>query len=204
MKRLVIAAALAAFAVPAAAQQSTTTTTVRPQSSQSSVSELTSRFMTTAAISDRFEIQSSQIAMQQARSDEVKEFAESMVEDHSGTTEDLLEFAQDKGVRLPDQVDARHQQLLAQLQQAPAGSFDATYVQQQVQAHREAVQLFEQYAQSGDDEELKEWAEDTVPTLREHLQEAQQLAQSMPMTGAAGATGGAPQGSGGTVVVPTR
>lgn len=45
----------------------------------------------------------------------------------------------------------------------------------QVKAHEKAVSLFEAYATAGENDDLKDWAEDTVPTLKEHLKEAQDL-----------------------------
>ena len=43
--------------------------------------------------------------------------------------------------------------------------------------HQAAVDLFRAYAQSGDNAELKQWASRTLPSLEEHLREAQQLLQ---------------------------
>jgi putative membrane protein len=46
-----------------------------------------------------------------------------------------------------------------------------------VEAHQEAVSLFEQYANGGDQPELKAWAGQTVPALKHHLEMAQQVAE---------------------------
>lgn len=42
-------------------------------------------------------------------------------------------------------------------------------------AHKEAVSLFERYAKGGDNSELKDWAAKTLPTLKHHLEMAQEL-----------------------------
>jgi putative membrane protein len=75
----------------------------------------------------------------------------------------------------PEGLDARHQQMLAQLQAADGPQFDRLYAQMQIQAHQEAVQLFEAYAQGGEDASLRQWTQRTVPELRDHLQKAQRL-----------------------------
>ena len=46
----------------------------------------------------------------------------------------------------------------------------------QVKAHEKAVSLFQAYAAAGENDELEDWAENTLPTLKEHLEEANGLA----------------------------
>jgi putative membrane protein len=72
-------------------------------------------------------------------------------------------------------LDARHQQMLAQLQAAQGQEFDRLYARTQVQVHREAVQMFETYAQGGENAELRQWAQQTAPVLQDHLQKAHRM-----------------------------
>jgi putative membrane protein len=44
-----------------------------------------------------------------------------------------------------------------------------------VSGHKDAVSLFERYSKSGDNPKLKDWAGKTLPTLRHHLEMAQDL-----------------------------
>jgi putative membrane protein len=80
---------------------------------------------------------------------------------------------------VPTGLDQKHQALLTQLQQTQGAQFDQTYVQQQVQAHQMAVDMFRNYAQSGDDAKLKQFASQTLPILQQHLQMVEQLQRSM-------------------------
>ncbi len=41
--------------------------------------------------------------------------------------------------------------------------------------HKAAVSLFERYGKGGENEQLKDWANRTLPTLQHHLGMAQQL-----------------------------
>ena len=136
-------------------------------------------FVRAAATSDLYEMEASRLAEQRAQNAEVKRFAERMLRDHGKTTGELKGMlGQLQGVsaqQMPTRLDQQHQALLQQLQGAQGAEFDRLYAQQQVQSHQAAVDLFRAYSQSGDDEQLKRWASQTLPALEEHLREAQQL-----------------------------
>ncbi|WOH48230.1 DUF4142 domain-containing protein [Bradyrhizobium sp. sBnM-33] len=176
MKQLILAAALVALALPAYSQSSQNQSTS------------TQRFVEKAAISDMFEIQSSQLAMEKSNNNEIKQFARMMVNDHTKASEELKSIAQKvQGVQLPTKMDADHQSKLDQLRSAAAAQFDQRYRSDQIQGHEAAVSLFDQYAKTGENAELKSWAQKTLQQLRTHLQHAQALPQSTgaPVTGAA-------------------
>ena len=138
---------------------------------------ITEDFVKTVAISDMFEIQSGQLAADKAQNGDVKSFGQEMVDDHSKTSEDLKELIKDEEIKveLPAKLDDEHQAKLDKLKGLSGNQFDKTYVQMQVKAHEKAVSLFEAYAAAGENDDLKDWAEDTLPTLKEHLKEANDL-----------------------------
>jgi putative membrane protein len=116
-------------------------------------------FMNKVAVSDMFEIQSSQIALAKQADADTKPFAEKMIQDHQKTSSELkalVEGGKVKG-KLPRALDSEHQKMIDDL------DFDHGYDQIQVKAHRDAVALFEAYAKAGDNAELKEWAGKTLP-----------------------------------------
>jgi putative membrane protein len=127
-------------------------------------------FMNKVAVSDMFEIQSSQTALAKQADADTKPFAEKMIQDHQKTSSELplVEGGKVKG-KLPTALDSEHQKMLDDL------DFDHGYDQIQVKAHRDAVALFEAYAKAGDSAELKEWAGKTLPHLKEHLSMAEKL-----------------------------
>ncbi|HSD93296.1 MAG TPA: DUF4142 domain-containing protein [Methyloceanibacter sp.] len=141
----------------------------------------TENFVNTVAISDMFEIESGKLADQKAQNDDVKSFGEQMVEDHTETSDELKELIEDQNIKveLPTKLDDEHQAKLDKLQGLSGAQFDKRYMKTQVNAHQKAVALFEKYAASGENEDLKEWAEDTLPTLKEHLEEAKEINQEL-------------------------
>lgn len=135
-------------------------------------------FAQTVANSDAFEIQSSQLAAQRAQRQEVKDFATMMVRDHTMTTQQLTALAPQINLSPPTpQLDAAKQGQLDALRGQNGAGFDTAYVNAQIAAHTEAVALFERYAHGGEAGPLRDWANETLPKLREHLTHVQGLTQ---------------------------
>jgi len=134
-------------------------------------------FVNKVAISDMFEIQSSQVALSKQPDADTKPFAEKMVKDHQKTSSELQALVGQGMLKLtlPKAMDAEHQKMLNDLTAKSGKDFDQSYDQIQVKAHRDAVALFESYASGGDDAELKSWASKTLPDLKEHLAMAEKL-----------------------------
>jgi len=76
-------------------------------------------------------------------------------------------------------LDPKHQKMLDKLNAASSATFDRLYVKEQVKAHDEAVSLFKDYSKHGDNDTIKGFASDTLPTLEEHKQNIQQLKSSI-------------------------
>lgn len=133
-------------------------------------------FVRKAAISDMFEVQSSQLAREKA-DQEGRQFAATMLQAHTKTTGELRELVTSGKVKaeLPAGLDDEHRQKLERLRGLSGKAFEDAYETMQVEAHQTAIQLFSAYAQGGDDPELKQWAAKTLPELERHLGMAEKL-----------------------------
>jgi putative membrane protein len=173
MKRSVLIVVMALTASSALAQSMSEKTGLN---SLLGVAPKTADFVKEAAISDMFEIQSSQLA-QSKGNDAEKTFAGQMVSDHQKTTDELKGMVQGGKVKasLPTQMDSSHRKMLEKLQGLNGADFDKQYDSDQVSGHKEAVSLFERYAKKGGDAALKDWAAKTLPTIQHHLEMAQGL-----------------------------
>jgi putative membrane protein len=141
----------------------------------SALTESDRQFITDAASSDLFEIQSSQWALQQQNVDsELSRIAQMMVEDHTKASQDLRKIAQGKGITVPQKMLANHQQMYDRLRSASGNQIATQYRQMQLQAHQEGVALFQRASQNLQDPELRQFAQRTLPVLREHLNHVQQ------------------------------
>ena len=170
MKALYLTAAIAVFAAPALVQSTSPATAAMSEVS-------TPQFVKTVAVSDMFEIQSSRLAAEKSKNANVQEFAAMMIKDHTKTSNELKSLMKPANAQkaLPSQLDEKHTQMLSQLKSASGANFDRSYKQMQVQAHEDAVNLFQSYSQQGDNAELRAWAGKTLPALQQHLQHAQNL-----------------------------
>jgi predicted outer membrane protein/sporulation protein YlmC with PRC-barrel domain len=165
--------ATALVAAPALAQTTAPASNPPAAGAMTSQSVNAAEFVNNAANSDMFEIQSSQLALNKTQDSRIREFAQHMVQDHTAASDKLKAAAQ--GQTVPTTLDQEHTQMLQQLQQASGNDFNSSYVQMQMNGHQKAVSLFESYAQNGDNAQLKQFAQQTVPTLRQHLQQITQI-----------------------------
>ncbi|HYH56766.1 MAG TPA: DUF4142 domain-containing protein, partial [Anseongella sp.] len=128
-----------------------------------------------AAAGGMFEVQAAKLAKQNGSSDAVKDFADMMIKDHTGVNKKLKEIAGRKNIELPASLPEDKTRKLSALGQLSGEEFDRAYAQEMVSSHQETIALFEEEANSGEDEDLKSLAEETLPTLRHHLAEAESL-----------------------------
>jgi putative membrane protein len=138
-------------------------------------------FMTRAASAGMFEVESSRLALSRPTGSDITELAQEIIRDHSQANDKLRQLADSKGVDLPEEMLPEHRTRLEQLQQAQGDQFDQTYEQVQLQAHREAIELFQRCAQYCQDNEVRDYAATTLPALQAHLrhtQEAQATART--------------------------
>jgi len=132
-------------------------------------------FAKMAAVSNMFEVQSSELAVKQSDDAAVKKFAEHMITDHMKAGEEMKPAAAADKVEVPTELDAEHQAKLDALRAVDKNSFDKMYKAEQLKAHETAVTLFSVYSANGEAGELKTFATKTLPTLTEHLAEVKKM-----------------------------
>jgi putative membrane protein len=129
-------------------------------------------YVAMAGASDLYEIQSSQMALEKTQNEQVREFAQMMIEHHQMTTQQVTTAAQEAGMMpAPPQLTPMQQELIAQLEGASGEQFDQTYLQQQRQAHQMALGLHSNFAENGDTPPLQQVAGEAVPIVESHIME---------------------------------
>jgi putative membrane protein len=165
-----------------------------------SVSAADQRMMRQMAQSNIAEIEAGKMAQSKSQNEQIKSFAQKMIDDHTKAQQDLQKVAQAKGVTLPTTADAKHQAMAKKLAALSGNEFDRRYMMQGgLQDHRATHRLLQRMQSRARDADLKNLAAQTLPVVNEHLTTAQQLQASIKTGGtAAGSsgTGGAATGSG--------
>ena len=131
-------------------------------------------FVQKAAAGGMAEVEMGKLAQDKATVDQVKQFGARMVQDHGKANDELKQVAGTKGVQLPAGPDAKAQTEMKKMQSMSGAPFDKHYIDHMVADHKKDIAAFEAEAKSGKDPEVKAFAQKTLPTLKEHLQLAQQ------------------------------
>jgi putative membrane protein len=140
-----------------------------------------------AAMSDMFEIQSGNLAVRKANSDDTRTFAQMMITDHTASTRDLNAAIEQSNMtaNLPTTLDGEHQSMMDRLQNLEGAEFDREYMSQQMTAHRNALALHQSYSANGDNPALKQFAQNAIPVVQKHHDRLQREGASAGRTGTA-------------------
>jgi putative membrane protein len=186
------------FGGPAIAQQSPATMPqgmpsqgqIQPQAQTPSqgrhnqqLSDKDKRFVKQAAIGGMTEVELGKLAQQNAQDDQVKQFGQRMVRDHSAANQQLMSIANDEDVKVPRHVKEKQQKTIDRLANMRGADFDRAYIREMVEDHDKAVKKFRREAQHATDPQLKAFAQKTLPTLEEHQKMAHDLNKSLTAVG---------------------
>lgn len=135
-------------------------------------------FVKTAAEDGMTEVALGKLALSRSSNNDVKQFAQKMVQDHGQADQQLASLAQSKGLTVPSTLDAKHAAMVKALGAKSGAAFDSSYAEHMAKGHTKAVALF-QAASKSSDRDLAAFAQKTLPTLQEHKQLADNLRASV-------------------------
>jgi putative membrane protein len=137
----------------------------------------TKGFVTAAATTDMYEVEAAKIASTRSHDAMVKKFAKNMISAHTKTTGELKSIVADEklAVTPPSTLDTRRQTMIDNLRGAKDADFDERYIDQQVDAHEEALILMRGYHDSGDNATLKKFAGNVENAVKMHLSMAKRM-----------------------------
>ena len=136
-------------------------------------------FVRKAAQGGLAEVELGKLAAEKASNPEVKKFAQKMVDDHSKANDQLKQVASQEGLQLPTTLDAKDKAIKDRLSKLSGASFDKAYMSDMVKDHKADVADFTRESRAGKDQAVKQFASSTLPTLKSHLEQAEQLRPQM-------------------------
>ncbi|MEG3111150.1 DUF4142 domain-containing protein [Pantoea sp. T14] len=122
------------------------------------------------------EIAAAKIALSKAQSSEVKAFAKQMVDDHGAALTKVQTVAQQKGVALPTEPDAKHKAMATELEKQSGGAFDKMYMENAgTKDHKMVLSTLQSDSRKIKDPDVKALADAHTPVVEQHLKSAQQM-----------------------------
>ncbi len=136
---------------------------------QESLGKADAAFLQTAAKRQQSEIQLSQLAVERSESEQVKQFAQRMVQDHTKASQELNKLATDLGLTLSEtKKDAPHG-ANSKLSSLSGRAFERAYIKHEMAGHKKNVSEFAAKSKGLKNIQVREWASATLPVLKEHL-----------------------------------
>lgn len=139
------------------------------------VDENSSKFAVEAANGSMMEVAFGKLAQEKGSSDRVKAFGTMLVNDHSKAENDVKGLASKKNITLPAELSDETKKHLADMGKKSGKDFDKSFISMMVDDHEKDIKKFEDAAKNAGDADLKTWAENTLPTLRAHLDSAKAI-----------------------------
>ena len=134
------------------------------------------KFVDFAAQTDMVEANLGQLADSAASSQQVKDYAQMLVTDHTNDFHQLNDVAHQANLTVPDAIDTAHNKaMIAPFQKVTGAAFDKKYVHDMVAGHTKAIAIYKKEAADAQNPALKTYAEQTLPALQKHLDGAKAL-----------------------------
>ncbi|HWE48718.1 MAG TPA: DUF4142 domain-containing protein [Bryobacteraceae bacterium] len=134
-------------------------------------------FLITAARTDMTEAHEGQMAEDKAARADVKDFAKTLVQDHTDNYRQLTALAGKTGVAIPKGINTGKDQKIQQLSRLKGASFDRQFEQHEIADHRRALAMYKREAARAQDPDVKAFAASTIPVLEKHLHLAEACAK---------------------------
>jgi putative membrane protein len=129
------------------------------------------------------EVQLGQLAEQKGNSEDVKQFGQRMVDDHTKLNDQMKPIAASIGVQPPMGLTPKDKALMTKLQGLSGDAFDKAYIKAMLKDHKEDNKAFEMEASSGQNQQEKDAAMQGDQVIKEHLKLVEQLAKTHDVMG---------------------
>lgn len=134
--------------------------------------EKDAQFLVDATTISLEEVGLGELAKTNAAMQEVKDLGAMMVTEHQKAIEQVKALAAKKMVAIPETLPDKQQEDIGKFSKKTGKDFDKDYCDKMVDGHKDAISKFETAARDAQDADIKAWAEQTLPTLRKHLDHA--------------------------------
>jgi predicted outer membrane protein len=136
-------------------------------------------FLLYATELDRTQVRLGELAAEKAQDEQVRQFAQRMIDYHTQSNVRLMQIAQQFGVEIPQETSPIAQRMQDELQGLTGPLFDYEYMTSQVIYDYSAHYFYKREEHHGLVRRLQPEAEQQAEQLREHRREAQRIARRL-------------------------
>lgn len=151
----------------------------RAGAADTSLSHEASSFIKEASEGNQGEIAMAQLAEQKTENPEVKQLAQMIQNDHQQAQEKLQTIAQAHGVRLDQGLTWSQKRAQGKLEKLTGPDFDQQYTKNMLEDHVTVLNKFQKASEKIQEADVKQYAQENIPKLQEHLQHAETAAKAV-------------------------
>lgn len=137
-------------------------------------------FLAAAARDSAGQVQLGRLAAETTGNTQVQEFATRMVNDHRRVGTRLKELGVLLDVSLPDRPTLESQEAFDRLDGLTGPAFDRAYMEVMIKDRETAFALYAKEQRSGGNDAVRAFAEETLPVMQAHLEDARGIAANLP------------------------
>lgn len=183
MKSMLVPALVLALATTACSKNddaadtsaTTTDTATTAASTAPATGDHASQFLTDVIQTNNAEIKFGQAAQAQGSTQAVRDFGKMLVDDHTKANAQATQLANSMNVAVPTGVKPDDMAAYNMATSMSGAGFDKDFAADMVKGHQAAIDKFQQEVDSGDPAPVTDFAKQTLPTLKKHLETAQSL-----------------------------
>jgi putative membrane protein len=164
----------------------TTTTTTTPSAANpssttppSAAAQPDTEFLRKASSINTLEVDASKIALERSQNNDVRSFAEMLGKDHADAKDRLKDVVDKMKVEFPKDLLPEHKAIEDRLKALKGSAFDQEFVRNMIDGHQQAIDVFRQESSSGQNDQLKAYAQSMIPSLQMHLDRAKDLQKKL-------------------------
>jgi putative membrane protein len=123
------------------------------------------------------ELELCELALQKTANEDVKMFAQRMIDEHGQMGREIEQMAGKRKLELPKDVMPEHKSLTEQLSKLSGQDFDKKFMDHNVKEHEKDIKVFKHYTEQEAEPEIRALADKSVQMLSQHLEMARKIVQ---------------------------
>jgi putative membrane protein len=128
------------------------------------------------AMANMAEIEAGRMAQGKTKNEQVKNFAQQMIDDHTKALDDVKQLAHTKGVSLPTELDMTHKRMTERMAAQSGDAFDRAYLERAgVYDHKKTHDMLRKAQTRAKDPDVKALVARTLPVVDQHMTAVEQL-----------------------------